>query len=467
MGPSTTMKRTHSAMPILKTILHLAPRLRRKEISPLELTRDCLERIEELNPALNAFITVTAESALAEARAAEAEIARGEWRGPLHGIPMALKDLIDTADVRTTAASALYKDRLPVKDAEVVRRLRLAGAVIVGKNNLHEFAYGGSSLVSFFGDVRNPGNNAHIAGGSSGGSAAAVAAGLCYAAIGTDTAGSVREPAALCGCVGIKPTYGRVSARGVIPLSWSLDHVGPLAATVGDAAAVLQAIAGYDALDVASVEVPVSDYVAALGQETKALRVGVPRGYFFDDLASEVAAAVEQALVVIRTLVAEVHDVNLDVAADRTVQAAESYAVHAEHAANTPELYQPETLRRIRSGADVSAAEYVLRRRELDEARHRVRDVFADVDLLVTPTMTIAAPAIADLKQNPDALRPAELVLLRNTRPFNVWGLPAISVPCGLTKSGLPIGLQIAGPHWREDLVLSLAQAYEQSALTA
>ena len=229
------------------SISELAPRLRRREISPVEITRDCLARIEKLNPSLNAFITVMAESALAEARSAEAEIGRGEWRGALHGIPVALKDLIDTAGVRTTAASALYKDRVPGEDAEVVRRLRQAGAVIVGKNNLHEFAYGGSSLVSYFGDVHNPWDVGRIAGGSSGGSAAAVAAGLAYAAIGTDTAGSIREPAALCGCVGIKPTYGRVSSRGVIPLSLSLDHVGPLAATVEDAAIVLQAIAGYDA----------------------------------------------------------------------------------------------------------------------------------------------------------------------------------------------------------------------------
>ena len=461
------MERANSPMRALETILQLAPRLQRKEISPVELTRDCLERIEKVNPTLNAFITVTAESALAEAHVAEAEITRGQWRGSLHGIPVALKDLIDTAGVRTTAASALYKDRVPAEDAEVVRRLRQAGAVIVGKNNLHEFAYGGSSLVSFFGDTHNPWNNAHIAGGSSGGSAAAVAAGLCYAAIGTDTAGSIREPAALCGCVGIKPTYGRVSSRGVIPLSWSLDHVGPLAATVGDAAAVLQAIAGYDPLDVGSADVPVSDYVSGFGQDTKQLRVGAPRRYFYDDLDREVAAAIESALVVIRTLVAQVRDVDLDVLTDRTVQSAESYAVHGENAAKTPELYQPETLRRIRSGADVSAAEYIRRRRELEEARRQIHDVFADVELLVTPTMPIPAPAIADLKQNPDALRPAELILLRNTRPFNVWGLPAISVPCGFTKSGLPIGLQIAGPHWREDLVLSLAHSYEQAAVNA
>jgi aspartyl-tRNA(Asn)/glutamyl-tRNA(Gln) amidotransferase subunit A len=449
-------------MAALETIVELGPRLRRKEVSPVELTRACLDRIEKHNPALNAFITVTADSALAEARAAEIEISRGEWRGPLHGVPVALKDLIDTAGTRTTAASALYQNRVPQEDAEVLRRLRLAGAVILGKNNLHEFAYGGSSLVSFFGDVHNPWNTGHIAGGSSGGSAAAVAAGLGYAAIGTDTAGSIREPAALCGCVGIKPTYGRVSARGVIALSWSLDHVAPLATTVGDAAVVLQVIAGYDPRDVCGVDVPVADYVSGLGDATKKLRVGIPRRYFYDELDDEILVAVEQALAVIRTLVADVRDVEIEVSTDRTVQAAESFAYHADDVARTPELYQPETLRRIRSGEKIPAAEYIQRRRELGLERRRAHDFFADVDLLVTPTTPIPAPAIADLKKDPAALRPAELTLLRNTRPFNVWGLPAISVPCGFTKSGLPIGLQIAGLHWREDLVLRLAHAYEQ-----
>jgi aspartyl-tRNA(Asn)/glutamyl-tRNA(Gln) amidotransferase subunit A len=422
-----------------------------------------LEKIEKLNPALNAFITVTADSALAQARAAEDEIAHGNWRGPLHGVPIALKDLIDTAGVRTTAGSALFKDRVPTEDAEIVRRLQEAGAVILGKNNLHEFAYGGSSLVSHFGDVHNPWNIAHIAGGSSGGSAAAVAAGLCYAAIGTDTAGSIREPAALCGCVGLKPTYGRVSSRGVIPLSLSLDHVGPLTAMVADAAVVLQAIAGYDAADVTTSDVPVPDYVSAVSESPKSLRVGVPRAYFYDDLDAEVAAAMEHALAGIKTLVAEVKEVTLNVPTDRSLQSAESYAYHADYVARSPEVYQPETLRRIRSGANVSAADYIQRRREMDEARRSICDAFTDVDVLVTPTMPMPAPRIDELKKDPNALRPAELRLLRNTRPFNVWGLPAISIPCGFTQSGLPIGLQIAGPHWREEVVLRLAQAYEQA----
>jgi aspartyl-tRNA(Asn)/glutamyl-tRNA(Gln) amidotransferase subunit A len=453
-----------ATMSLPTTISELAPRLRARDLSPVEVTRACLDHIEKLNPSLNAFITVMADSALAEARSAEAEILRGEWRGPLHGIPIALKDLIDTAGVRTTSASALHKDRIPGEDAEVVRRLRQAGAVIVGKNNLHEFAYGGSSLVSYFGDMHNPWDVTRIAGGSSGGSAAAVAAGLVYAAIGTDTAGSIREPAALCGCVGLKPTYGRVPSRGVIPLSRSLDHVGPIASTVADAAIVLQAIAGYDSADLTTTpNVPVEDYVSVLREDAKRLRVGVLREYFFDDLDPEVAAAMEHALRGIETLVAEMKEVKLDVSTDRTVQAAESFAYHAENVAKTPELYQAETLRRIRSGEAITATQYIQSRRELDEARRGIAHVFANVDVLVSPTMPMPAPAIADLRANPDALRPAELKLLRNTRPFNVWGLPAISVPCGFTQSGLPIGLQIAAPHWREDLVLRLAHAYEQA----
>jgi aspartyl-tRNA(Asn)/glutamyl-tRNA(Gln) amidotransferase subunit A len=448
----------------LLTVAELAPGLRQKKISSIELVQECLARIEKRNSELNAFITVMADSALADAHAAEDEIHRGLWRGPLHGIPIAIKDLIDTAGTRTTAASALYKDRIPAEDATVVKRLRDAGAIIIGKNNLHEFAYGGSSLISYFGEVRNPRDASRIAGGSSGGSAAAVVAGMAYAAIGTDTAGSVREPAAACGCVGLKPTYGRVSSRGVIALSPSLDHVGPLTMSVQDAAIVLQAIAGYDPEDLTSANVPVADYVSALKEDVKSLRLGVPRQFFFDDVDEDVAAAVEEALRVLKTLVASIKDVSLEVPSDRTLQAAESWACHAENAAKTPELYQPETLRRLRTGENISAAEYIRHRRELEEARRNIARVFADVDVLATPAVPIPAPVIAQLKSNPEQLRPAELKLLRNTRPLNVWGLPAISVPCGFTKDGLPIGLQIAAPHWREDLVLRVAAAYERAA---
>jgi aspartyl-tRNA(Asn)/glutamyl-tRNA(Gln) amidotransferase subunit A len=447
---------------MLTSIVETGERLRKREVSPVELTKDCLSRIEKLNPTLNAFITVTGESALTQARTAEAEILRGHWRGPLHGIPLALKDLIDTAGIRTTAASALFKDRIPEEDAEVVRRLKDAGAVLLGKQNLHEFAYGGSSMISHYGEVHNLWDPARIAGGSSGGSAASTAAGLCYGAIGTDTAGSIREPAALCGVVGLKPTYGRVSGRGVIPLSRSLDHIGPIARTVADVAVMLQAIAGYDAKDANSVEMPVGD-LAAIQDGSTRVKIGVPRKFFYADLDAEVASAVEDALGVLRSLGNDLLEIEIYVPTDRILQAAESYAYHREFISRSPELYQPETLRRIRTGEDISAAQVEQAERELKQTRSEIGKVFERVGFLVTPTAPIPAPAISDLKSDPNALRPCELVLLRNTRPANVWGLPAISIPCGFTKAGLPIGLQIIGPHWREDRVLQLAYAYEQA----
>lgn len=451
-----------------RSIQQISDLFRQGSLSPVELTEDCLARIEKQNPRLNAFITVTAESARAQARTAEGEIRRGDWRGPLHGVPLALKDLIDTAGVRTTAASAMFRDRIPSEDAEVVRRLKEAGAVLLGKQNLHEFAYGGSSMVSYFGEVRNAWNTEHITGGSSGGSATAVAAGLGFGALGTDTAGSVREPAALCGVVGLKPTYGRVSARGVIPLSVSLDHVGPIARTVADAAVIFQTIAGFDAndaasKDAASVDVPVEDYLAQLGKDATPLRIGVLRKFFFDDLDASVASAMTHALAGLATLGAELRELELPITTDRTLQSAESYIFHAGFVARSSELYQPETLRRIRTGENVSPEKLLQGRQELIRARRDIAAVFTDVDLLVTPTTPIPAPAIAELKQNPDILRPRELLLLRNTRPINIWGLPAISIPCGFTPTGLPIGLQIIGPHWGEARVLQLAHAYEQA----
>ncbi len=434
------------------SILELGKLLRQGNISPVNLTTDCLARIEKLNPTLNAFITVTADSALAEARRAENEIRKGAWRGPLHGIPLALKDLVDTAGVRTTAASALFKDRIPTQDSEVVRLLKSAGAVLLGKQNLHEFAYGGSSMVSFYGAVRNAWNPDHIAGGSSGGSATSVAAGLCYGAIGTDTAGSVREPAALCGVVGLMPTYGRVSADGIIPLSPSLDHVGPLARSVSDAAVILEAISdGNDTLP------------AAETTELNRLRIGIPRKFFYEELDSEVESAVEEGIRLLRGVVAEVRESDIEVPTDRTLQTGEAYAYHAEFVSKNADLYQPETLRRILVGKATKAAEIQRLRRELEQTRLEIRAAFENVDVLVTPTTPIPAPTIAELAEKPGLLRPREMVLLRNTRPINVWGLPAISIPCGFTTQGLPIGMQIIGPHWGESLVLRLALAFEQA----
>lgn len=427
------------------------------------MTHGCLARIEKLSPKLNAFITVLADSALDQARRAEQEIFRGKYRGPLHGVPIGLKDLLDTSGIRTTAASALFKDRIPTEDAEVVRRLHCAGAVILGKQNLHEFAYGGSSLISFYGEVRNPWDTARIAGGSSGGCAASVACGMGFAGIGTDTAGSIRLPASYCGVVGLKPTYGRVSARGVIPLSWSFDHVGPITNSVCDAGLVLQVLASYDEGDPASADVPIADYTCELEQPLPHVRIGVPRKFFFEDLDVEVAAAVEKAIQICRELGCEIRDdLRLEVPTDRTLSSAEAYAYHKDYVARSPELYQPATLARIKSGEKVPEEDVLRAKAELAAIRDAIGKVFDEIHLLLTPTVPIAPPSIADLKENPDKLRPTELMMLRNTRPFNVWGIPTISIPCGFTKDGMPIGLQLAAAPWNMSL-LHVAYKYEQA----
>jgi Asp-tRNA(Asn)/Glu-tRNA(Gln) amidotransferase A subunit family amidase len=436
----------------LPTIAETAELVRQRAISPVELLSECLKIIERRNPSLNAFITVTAESALKEAQKAEKEIQSGHWRGSLHGIPIGLKDLIDTAGARTTAGSAVFQDRIPSDDAEVVKKLKAAGVVLIGKHNLHEFAYGGSSLISHFGPVCNPVNPEYIAGGSSGGSAAAVASGMCYGAIATDTAGSIREPAALCGVVGLKPSYGLVSTQGIVPLSRSLDHAGPITRSVEDAAILFDAISDETADFRTSLKLGISNFV-----------LGIPRKFFFEDLDSEVAAIVQRAITELARLVSAVREVDFPVSTDRVLQSFESYDYHRNTVASSPELYDPETLRRIRSGEAVTEAEYRLALANLQKSRAQMANKFCAIDVLVTPTTPIPAPEISDLMRDPSRLRPAELLLLRNTRPVNVWGLPAISVPCGVTSQGLPIGLQLIGPPNGEGKVLQTAHTYERT----
>jgi aspartyl-tRNA(Asn)/glutamyl-tRNA(Gln) amidotransferase subunit A len=433
--------------------------LRRKQISPVELTTACLARIEQLNPTINAFITVMHDSALAQAREAEAEIRVGNWRGPLHGIPIGLKDLIDTAGVKTTCGSALFKNRVPTEDAEIVRRLKMAGAVLIGKQNMQEFAYGGTSTSSYFGPVHNPCDIERIAGGSSGGSAAAVATGMCFGAIGTDTGGSVREPAAFCGIAGLKPTYGRVSTRGVFPLSPSLDHVGPLCRNVIDTALLLQAIVGYDKLDATSVDWPVDSYTETLSTKTKP-RIGVVRSPYFDDLDPEIENAMDQTLKQLSELSADILEVDLP-PTPTAVQGPEVYAVHSHYFTESPELYGRWIQERLKQAAAVDTVSYVRARQELDGLRRCVGDVFSQVDLLVTPATPVPPITITEaLNMSPE---PAGELWLRNTRPFNAYGLPAISIPCGFTRAGLPIGLQLAGPNFNEASLLAFAYSFEQA----
>ena len=450
------------------TLKQASDSIRRRDVSAVELTQACLNRIEKYNPSINAFITVTRDQALATAREMEAEQKGGKLRGPLHGIPIALKDNIDTAGTKTTAASAVFKDRVPAEDAEAVVRLKRAGAVLLGKLNLHEFALGGTSAVTFYGPVHNPWALDRVPGGSSGGSAAAIAADLCIGTLGTDTGGSIRIPASYCGIVGLKPTYGRVSNRGVIPMAWTLDHVGPMCKTVEDAALMLGVIAGYDRLDPVSVDVPVVDYSRAIRTPTSKLRVGVPRSPFFDGLNPEVAKAVEAAIDVLRKLTASVKDVQIPPTGNiADVWNPEIYAYHTPWITKTPELYQQATRNLIQRGDDGKSAAYAHARHQVDVVRREIKNVFTSVDVLITPTQRGVAPLIVPQQPAANAPRggaaPGGGGGIVNTGAFDIYGLPTISIPCGFSVSGLPIGLQISGAHFAESTVIALAHTYEQA----
>ena len=443
------------------TITEAHRRIAARELTSVELTRAYLARIGRLNPRVNAYITVTGEQALAQARALDAETAAGRSRGALHGIPIALKDNIDTAGVRTTAASAVYADRVPTEDAPVVQKLREAGAVFLGKLNMHEFAYGGTCVITHYGPVHNPWNLDYTPGGSSGGSAAAVAARMCAAALGTDTAASVRFPAACCGIVGLKATHGLASIRGIVPMSEMHDHVGPLARSVADAALVMTAISGHDPLDPVSIRADTPRMTESIGTDVTALRIGVPRTPFYQGLDPEIDAAVRAALEVLRGLTRSSADVTLPGVDSSAVLWAETYQYHAALLADPAKraLYDPITLERIMQGANIPSTQYIESRRRMILARNGVGRHFEQVDVLVTPTSMAPPVAIAPAIAKP----PDELGMIRNTLPFDVYGIPTISVPCGFTRAGLPIGLQISGPPLGEARVLALAHAYERA----
>jgi aspartyl-tRNA(Asn)/glutamyl-tRNA(Gln) amidotransferase subunit A len=434
------------------TLTEAADQIRNRKVSSLELTRACLERIERLNPKLNAFITVTDDLALQQATRADTEIGAGNWRGALHGIPVAMKDLIDLAGVPTTAASRQLVNNVPVHDAGIVARLKDAGAVIVGKTNLHEFAFGGSGMVSAYGPARNPWDKARITGGSSSGSAAALASGMCIAAIGTDTAGSVRIPASLCGIVGHRPGAGVWSTSGIIPLRRSFDTAGPMARSARDALLMLHALSD-------------TDTEPKVDESVNHLRVGVARKGFFDGCDSEVAKCVEQAVDVIRLLAASVVEVNLEVPIRWTDFNEEILDYHRSMMEHSPELYQPATLERLRACASISPADYEQARDSLAAARRDAERVFEAVDVVVTPTCLVAAPEVSTLQAMTDSnLRAFEVQkLLHNTAPFNLLYWPSVSVPCGFTVQGLPVGLQISARPGADDRALASAGAYEQA----
>ncbi|HLG72227.1 MAG TPA: amidase [Chloroflexota bacterium] len=465
LGPSPSPSPAAAGEGILNlSLAQLAAAYRAGRVSPVEATQACLDRIEKLDGGLHAFITVTGELALSQARQAEADLKAGKDLGPLHGIPVALKDLYATKGIRTTAHSNVLREWVPDEDSTAAAKLAQAGTVLLGKLSMHEFAFGGPDNGSAFPPARNPWNPAYITGGSSSGSGGALAARMCFGSLGSDTGGSIRNPANMCGVAGIKPTYGLVSRHGVLPLSWSLDHCGPLARTVEDCAILLQAIAGHDPLDPASANVPIPDYRAAIGGSVAGLRLGVPRSWFDEGegVDPKVLSAFEEAVRVLKDAGASVVEVDGTPfgearAANTTILIAEAYAYHEENIRKQPHNYGPSVLNRVREGALLSAADYIQAQRCRAAIGQRVRDIMRNVDLILSPAGARPAQAFDGYDADVTYKTPSF------TNAFNLTGLPAMSVPCGFTSAGLPIGLQIAGRAFEETTVFRLAHAYEQA----
>jgi aspartyl-tRNA(Asn)/glutamyl-tRNA(Gln) amidotransferase subunit A len=453
------------------TISALAEAIRTRRVSPVEITRACLERIERLDPALKAFITVDADGAMRAARAREADVAAGTLRGPLHGVPLAYKDLCHVPGLPTTCGTVTRDYFLGPRPCTAVTRLAAAGAITLGKLNMTELALGPFGENPHHGDPQNPWARRHVSGGSSSGSGVAVAAGLALGALGSDTGGSIRLPAACCGIVGLKPTYGRVSRAGVMPLSWSLDHVGPMARTVRDVAGLLGIIAGHDPQDATTSHRQVADYVAALDAPLGAVRLGVPENYYFDRLDGEVTRAVEAAIGVMEELGAKVTPVHVPDPAivsscSNVLARSESAAIHVRVAKDRPHELQETVRLRIEVGYHVSAYDYLQAQRlRARLARDFVADVFDKVDVLVVPAIPEPPPSYdaATAGTAPERVQRMGR-FARLTRPFNGLGLPALSVPCGFSSDGRPLGLQIVGRPFAEARVLRLGHGYEQAA---
>jgi len=452
------------------TISELAPRIRAGELSPVELTEAALAQADRLQPTLNSFITILHDQARSQAKEQEAALARGEYRGPLQGIPIGIKDNIATAGIRTTLGSKVLADNVPAEDAEVVRRCKGAGAIILGKENLEEFAAGATSNNPHYGAVHNPWGLDHIPGGSSGGGGANVAAGVTFASLGTDLGGSVRLPATFCGVVGLKQTFGRVSQRGLLVTSYNGDHIGPMTRSVSDSALVLQAIAGYDPLDPSTVPVPVADYSASLGKNLRGMKVGILANYYFDLVDDEVERAVRLAIGALEELGVETREVSIPsmkyVGALRIAGMADSVVTHEPYIKSSRQDYGPDTLYRSLAGQFVLGRDYAKSLKVQRIIKEDYARVLQEVDFLVTPTAPMAAPRIdakyVTLGGAEHRVRgPGSGMISRNTSPMNATGLPAISVPCGFTREGLPIGVQFIGRPFDESTLFQLAQGYE------
>jgi aspartyl-tRNA(Asn)/glutamyl-tRNA(Gln) amidotransferase subunit A len=451
--------------------------IRGRTVSSHGLTLACLQRIDDQNPQINALISVMREEALAQASRLDAEAAQGKFRSPLHGIPIALKDAIDTAGTRTTAASEQFENRIPSEDADVVRRLRQDGAVIIAKANLAEFSLSPSGASSHFGPVRNPWSLERVTGGSSSGSAAATATHMCFGALGTDSGGSVRIPAAWCGLVGLKPTDGLVSTSGIIPSVASLDSCGPMARRVEDVALLFSQMVGYDALDIRSVVRPKEDYEVSLRQPVSQLRVGVARRPFFDDLDPQIAKSVEEAIALIAKLTHGIKDVTISnyiALHDVLINAAEVTGYHRTMLEQHPDKYTPTTRKilewcrdfvddKSQGSPSAKLARYIEARAALERRRRTIDAAFDGFDVLAMPTLKSLPPPIERALQAERSSTEDALFSIENTMIFNILGLPALTVPCGFSSEGLPIGLMICGPRFSEGRLLALAAAYERS----
>ena len=437
--------------PDLLSIEDAMNRMKSGELTPQSLVEGCHQKIEQLNPELCAFITVLEPPSLAEAKPV----------GKLGGIPIGVKDLFETKGIRTTAGSRFFKDYIPDADAIAVQKVKREGVILMGKTNTHEIALGVTTANPHFGTTRNPWDKTRIPGGSSGGSAVAVATGMALAALGTDTGGSIRIPASLCGVVGLKPTYGRVSVRGVFPLSWNLDHVGPLATTVRDAAIMLQVLAGYDPDDPFSVDQPVDDYLVSIDKGVSGWKLALATGRYVEEADAAVLEAVEAAARVFEALGAVVEKVDMSflreaAAANGLMTPADGAAYHKDRLAEHRDWFGADIRQRLETGRAFTSTEYALARKTQSEMKHRLGKFFRQYDVLLIPSTPITAPLI----EGNDAVEQARR-LTRFTAPFNLTGLPAISLPCGFSE-GLPVGLQIVGGAWREAAVLRAARAYEK-----
>lgn len=450
------------------TIKNLAPRIASGELSPVDLLDDILRRIKVIQPKVNAYITVLAEDARRQAEAAEREIQKGKYRGPLHGIPTAIKDIIYIQGVRCTCGSKILADYVPQEDATVITKLKDAGAVLVGTTNLHEFASGATNVNPHYGPCRNPWDTNRVSGGSSGGSAVALSTITAIGALGTDTSGSIRMPASLCGVFGLKPTYGRVSKHGVFPLSWALDHVGPITRSAWDAAALLRVVAGYDTKDETSLNAEVPDYVDSLEKHRK-MRVAIPRNYFLDLLHPEVEKAFWDFVKKLESIGFRTHEMKLENSeliynSWATIRRAEAAAVHQKWIEERPQDYGEDVRRMLEIGTKFTAVQYIKAQMDRKTVLEDFLRVLAGADVLVTPTTIIPAPPIDEATVTvAGKTMDVYSSLSKLTIAFNITGLPTMSLPVGFTSSGLPVGAQITGKPLHESDVLQASYAYETS----